>query len=143
MTLRRLITRCGKTNEIISDNSAQFKLSKSTIDTVWEKRQKRQKVPSYIAGRGIKLKLNIELSTLTGGFYGRIFACGKMALRKSIGKKYLTQLQLPTFLSETKAVLNSRPLVYVGHDLNDRKTITLYHFLTLNNKTRTPIVEED
>ena len=47
-----------------------------------------------------------------------------MALRKSIGKNYLTSHQQQTFLSETEAVLNSRPSIYDGDDLNDGITIT-------------------
>ena len=42
MTLRRFIARHGTRKEIISDNAAQFKLSKSIVYIVWEKRQKRQ-----------------------------------------------------------------------------------------------------
>ena len=76
-------------------------------------------------------------------FYERIFWCGKMALQKLIRKTYLTQPQLPTFLSEAKAVLYSRPFKTIGHDLNDRITITPSHFLTLNTNTGTPTVEED
>ena len=78
-----------------------------------------------------------------GGFYERLVGSSKMALRKAIGKKYLTSLQLQTFLSETKAVLNSRPLVYVGDDLNDGITITPSNFLSPNTKTCIPIIENE
>ena len=37
MALRRFITRRGNPGEIISDNAAQFKLSKSTTDVAWQK----------------------------------------------------------------------------------------------------------
>ena len=73
-----------------------------------------------------------------GGFYERLVGSSKMALRKSIGKKCLTMIQLPTFLTETEAVLNSRPLVCIGEDLNDGKIITPSHFLSPNTKTGTP-----
>lgn len=62
---------------------------------------------------------------------------------KLIGKTYLTQLKLQTLLSEAKTVLYSRPFKTIGHDLNDRITITPSHFLNLNTKTGTSIVEED
>lgn len=66
-----------------------------------------------------------------------------MALKRSIGKNYLTSLQLRTFSSETEAVLNSRPLVYVDDDLNDGTMITPSHFLSPNTKTGTPTIEKD
>ena len=52
-------------------------------------------------------------------------------------------MQLQTFLTETEAVLNSRPLVYIGEDLNDRTVITPSHFLTPNQKTGTPQLAND
>ena len=64
-----------------------------------------------------------------GGFNERLIGCSKMALRKSIRKKYLTQLQLQIFLPEIKAVLNPRPFIYLGDDLDDGITITPSHFL--------------
>ena len=49
--LWRFIALSGKTNEIILDNAAQFKLSKSAIDIVWEKNVEDRKVQSYIVER--------------------------------------------------------------------------------------------
>ena len=46
--LWRFIALNGKTNEIILDNTAQFK---SAIAIVWEKNVKDRKVQSYIAER--------------------------------------------------------------------------------------------
>ena len=40
----------------------------------------------------------------------------------------LTMLQLQTFLTETEAISNSRTLVYLGEDLNDRTALTPSHF---------------
>ena len=57
-----------------------------------------------------------------------------MALRKAIGKTYLTILQLQRFLTETEAVINLRPLVYLGENLNDRTALTPSHFLSPNTK---------
>ena len=135
MTLKRFIARRGKPNEIISDNVALFKLSKSMINITWDKILKGRTVQSYIAERGIRWKFIIELLPLMGDFCERLVGCSKMTLQKSIGNKYLTQLHLQTFLSEAEAVLNSRPLVYFGDDLNDGMTITSSYFLALNTKT--------
>ena len=78
-----------------------------------------------------------------GGFYERLVGSSKMALRKSISKNYLTSLQPQTFLSETEAVLKSRPLVYIGDDLNDGIMITPSHFLSSNMKTGVPIIVDE
>ena len=66
-----------------------------------------------------------------------------MALRKAIGKTYLTILQLQHFLTETEVVINLRLLVYLGEDLNDRTALTPSHFLSPNTKTIMPLIVND
>ena len=75
-----------------------------------------------------------------GGFYEQLVGSSKMALRKSIGKNYLASLQIQTFLSETEAASNSRPLAYVRDDLNDGITIAPSHFLSPNTKSSVPFI---
>ena len=143
MGLRRFIARRGTPEQIISDNATQFKLSKSTIDLAWERMIKDENVQSYVAEQGIKWKFIIELSPWIGGFYERLVGSSKMALKKSVGKKYLSILQLQTLLTEVEAVINTRPLVYVGEELNNGVAITPSHFLSTNWKTGTPIIENE
>ena len=137
-TLRRFIARRGTPKEIISDNASQFKLAKSSMDMAWSNMIQDIEVQSYVAGQGIKWNFIVELSPWMGGFYERLVGSSKMALRKTIGRKCLTMLQLQTFLTETEAVLNSRPLTYVGEEINDTVIITPAHFLSMNTKTGTP-----
>ena len=73
-----------------------------------------------------------------GGFYERLVGFVKQSLRKSIGKICLNVDQCKTVLTEVEAVLNSRPLVYVGADLNSGFTLTPAHFLNLNPKPGIP-----
>ena len=56
-----------------------------------------------------------------------------MALKKIIGKLYLTHIQLQTIIAEVEAVINRRPLVYVDDDLQNQ-IITPNHFLSLIQK---------
>ena len=136
--LRRFIARRGAPKEIILDNASQFKLAKSTVDIAWEKAVHDPNVQSHIAQQRIKWNFIVELSPWMGGFYERLVRSSKIALRKSIGKKSVTMLQLQTFLAETEAVLNSRPLVYIGEELYDGTAITPAHFISLNTMTGTP-----
>ena len=46
-------------------------------------------------------------------------------------------------LKEAEAVVNSRPLVYIGDDIKPPLTLTPAHFLTLNPKIGIPILETD
>ena len=52
-------------------------------------------------------------------------------------------LQIQTFLTETEAIINSRPFIYLEVDLNDRTKLTHSHFLLPNTKTDTPLIRKD
>ena len=67
-----------------------------------------------------------------GGFYKRLIGLVKRSLRKAIGKLCLTNDQLLTVLKEAEAIINSRPLVYMGDDINSGITLTPAHSLSLN-----------
>ena len=60
-----------------------------------------------------------------------------------MGRKLLTLVQLQTVIKEVKAVVNTRPLVYVGDDINSNITLSPNHFLTLNPRLTTPEVDLD
>ena len=143
LCLRRFIARRGKPKEIISDNASQFKLAKSTVDEAWQFATTSPDTQSYLANEGIKWSFIIELAPWMGGFYERLVGLVKQALRKSIGKICLTIVQLETILTEVEAVINSRPLVYVGADLNSGFALTPGDFLSLNQKTGVPSLETD
>ena len=81
--------------------------------------------------------------SLDGGFYERLVGIVKRDLRKSTGWKLLSVIQLQTVLKEIEAVVNSRPLTYVGDDINSSITLTPRHFLTLNPDTGIPELELD
>ena len=51
-----------------------------------------------------------------GGVYERLVRIVKSCLRKTLGRARLCTDQLATLLVEVEAVVNTRPLVYVGAD---------------------------
>ena len=52
-------------------------------------------------------------------------------------------IELVTLIAETQAVVNSRPLCYVGDDVNSDQVITPSHFRVLNHKTGSPDVMDE
>lgn len=56
------------------------------------------------------------------------------------GRLRLTSLQLQTTLTEIEAILNSRPLVYVGDEIDDKDILTPQHFLSLKKDHGLPVV---
>ena len=59
-----------------------------------------------------------------GSFYERLVELVKRSLRKSVGRNLLSDTQLETLLKEIVAILNSRPLVYIGDGIDSSITLT-------------------
>ena len=78
-----------------------------------------------------------------GGAYERLVGLAKRILRKVLEKLSFTYDQPFTILTESEAVLNSRPLIFVGEDIDSGFALTPGDFLSLNPKTRTPELQVD
>ena len=118
--------------EIISDNAKQFKLAQDTVEKLWSQVLTESDVISYSVNEKIWWNFIVELAPWMGGFYERLIGLVKRSLRKTIGKLCLTSNQLLTVLKEAEAIINSRPLVYVGDDINSGTPLTPAHFLSQN-----------
>jgi hypothetical protein len=143
MCFRRFVAQRGSPTLIISDNALQFRTADKILDHLWNKIPKNAEIMSYVSNAGIKWMFNVELSPWMGGFYERLVALVKRSLKKAIGRKMLSIVQLQTLIKEIEAVINSRPLVYVGDDLHSNIPITPAHFLSNNPKIGIPELEID
>ncbi|XP_052809626.1 uncharacterized protein LOC128238092 [Mya arenaria] len=138
LALKRFVSQRGVPSEILSDNANQFKLANKTLDEIWKNVTNSSEVQSYTSSSGINWHFIVELAPWMGGFYERLVGLVKRSLRKSLGRKLLTTIQLQTLLKEIESVVNSRPLVYITDDLSSNITLTPSHFLTPNPKTGIP-----
>jgi hypothetical protein len=143
LAFRRFISQRGVPNAIISDNALQFKTASAAIDLLWNKVLKCEDVLNYMAEKRIRWHFIVERAPWYGGFYERLVGLVKRSLRKTLGRKLLTLIQLTTVLKEVEAIVNSRPLVYVGNDINSNITLTPNHFLTLNPRLSVPDIDDD
>ncbi|XP_060600639.1 uncharacterized protein LOC132754069 [Ruditapes philippinarum] len=132
LCLRRFISQRGTPVQILSDNASQFKAACSVIEKIWYKMLQSEEVQTYVSNSSIKWNFITELAPWMGGFYERLVGLVKRVFRKTLGRRLLTLIQLQTFVKEAEAVVNSRPLVYVGDDVNSNIALTPSHFLTLN-----------
>ena len=65
----------------------------------------------------------------------------KKSLKKSVGNKSLTRIELETVLLEVEGMLNSRPLTFVGDGLDSRQPLTPAHFLIGRSISCKPTVD--
>ncbi|MCG7892044.1 MAG: hypothetical protein N0C80_17530, partial [Candidatus Thiodiazotropha endolucinida] len=143
LCFRRFISQRGCPTEITSDNAMYFKATSQTLNSALRRMTKCEEVQNYASTVGLKWIFIVELAPWMGGFYERLVGLVKRALRKTLGRKLLSLIQMQTVIKEVEAVLNSRPLVYVGDDVNSSITLTPGHFLSLNQKTGIPELDAD
>ena len=143
LSLRRFVGRRGKPKIIICDNAGQFGLGQEVLDRIWLNMLKDESVQSYVAQEEIGWKWVTEYSPWKGGFYERLVGIAKRACKKALGKCSVNKEQLNTLLVEVEAVMNTRPLVYIGDDINSEEALTPAHFLGTNCKLGLPDVELD
>ncbi|GBM68477.1 hypothetical protein AVEN_6446-1 [Araneus ventricosus] len=64
-----------------------------------------------------------------GGFWKSIIRCVKELLRKCLGRVYVTYEEMLSFLSDSEATINGRPLTYLSDDPNELEPLTPAHFI--------------
>ena len=130
--LRRFISRRGRPRTIICDNAPQFRLVKSTLDWQWSELFKADELWDFLGCESIEWSFTTALAPWQGGFYERLIGMVKQSLRRGMGRKVLYWDKLTTLLVEVEAIINSRPLTYVGEDFKSGFVLTPTHFLTGN-----------
>ena len=63
----------------------------------------------------------------------------KSAIKRSIGRKSLTRVELETMLHEVEACINSRPLTFVGNDIDSSVPLTPSHFMLGRSSGSEPV----
>lgn len=106
MAFRRFIASRGTPSLILSDNAPQFRL---LAEIMMEERALSEK---------IRWKFIPQLAPWHGGAYERLVAVVKHCLKRTLEKHMLEENQLLTIIKEVEAVVNTRPLTYVGAEMD-------------------------
>ena len=116
LALRRFFARRGMCACIWSDNAKGFVAAKDRLLT-------------QMAAEGPDWKFIVPRAPWYGGWWERLVGTVKASLRKTLGKNKYSRVELETVLQEVEACINSRPLTYVGDDLDSGRPLTPSHFL--------------
>ncbi|XP_026322474.1 uncharacterized protein LOC113232063 [Hyposmocoma kahamanoa] len=106
LALRRFVASRGAPSHIMSDNAMQFKLMSEVLSS------------NYCTQNKISWKCIPQLAPWHGGVYKRLVSVVKHCLKRTLEKHLLSDHQLLTVLKEVEAVVNTRPLTYVGADVD-------------------------
>ena len=144
---QRMMNRRGMSDTVWSDNAQSFKAASREIKRlfasssaeakkVWKKIDK-DKVKLELASKGIKWKYIAERSPWRGGWWERFCRSVKEPLRKVLGKALLTYTELYTVLTEVEAIINARPLSFVGDDIKAHNTSSFCNWQIASKPTNT------
>ncbi len=143
LAMREFIALRGKPSVIYSDNQSTIQLGEAVLTEAWKGVVEDPTVYSYLANNGIKWKYIPQHAAWQGSFYERLMQNLKNCLRRTLGQLCLTREQLRAQLAECSAIINSRPLVFIHAGLNDGYYLSPQCFLSVNQQTGSPVLDED
>lgn len=127
--LRRFMARRGPVSHMYSDNATNFVgtanyLYKEMLDIT-----QSDDFQNTLTNIGTQWHFIPPSSPHFGGIWEAGVKSMKHHLRRVIGEQTLTYEEMSTFLHQTEACLNSRPLCALSEDINDNIVLTPSHFL--------------
>ena len=120
---KRFISCCGTPTKVVSDNFKSFKLNETE---------------AYFKEINVTWKPILE--ELWFGFYERLIAILKSALRKILGSAKLNFEELLTVLVQIENMMDARPLTYLSEE-NCDEHITPSHLMHGRNGNKRNIVD--
>ncbi|CAI4220928.1 unnamed protein product, partial [Auanema sp. JU1783] len=139
--LRKIWGRRGVPQSITSDNASTFELGRKIADKIFSIQQ-HHTIQNVLAHQKITWHNITPYAPWQGGFYERLIRSVKTAMYKNL-KHVPTREELSTVLIECEAVINSRPLTYIGTE-NDSSTILRpVDFIHKNMNLYAEIEEQD
>ena len=102
---------------IYSDHGSNLKSTKKLLDT-------------HLGPLAPEWRFIVPRSPWWGCWWERLVGSMKSCLKKAVGTRCLTKVELETTLSEVEAATNSRPLTFVGSDVETKNPLTPNHFLS-------------
>ena len=128
---RQFAARRGTPRVVVSDNAPAFKAANQAIQDQWKKILACDEVEYFSSKKAIEWQHITEHAPWQGGVFERMVGLDKQSLRKALGRSLLTSSQLHTMMAETEAIINSRPLTYVGNEFDGTYSpLTPAHFLS-------------
>ena len=125
---RRMANRRGMAKVIHSDNQTTFhkaaKVFKASTQRIKLTKIDPNVVEEKLASQGVSWKFITERASHRGGHWERVCRQLKEPLRKVLGRAFLNYTEMLTVLTDIEALINSRPLTYIGDDIRDGRVIT-------------------
>uniref|UniRef100_A0A5S6Q5V3 Integrase catalytic domain-containing protein n=1 Tax=Trichuris muris TaxID=70415 RepID=A0A5S6Q5V3_TRIMR len=126
--IKRFVSRRGRPKVIFSDNGPSFVKTAKCLDRNSD--LKSDELSTSLADIRIQWKFSPPHGPHFGGAWERLIGVAKRALRATLRGNCCTDETLATVFAEVEALLNGRPLCYVGDDPSRPEPLTPFMLLT-------------
>ena len=110
---------------MLSDNASTYLAATEDSKTLFES----DVIKEALGRQGVDWQFIPKRGPWCGGFWERLIGLTKQAIRKTLGRTFISLDQLQTVVIEIESMLNDRPLTYVYSDLQDLQLLTPSHLL--------------
>ena len=125
LAFRRFSSRKSLPTIMISDNASTFLATAEDLQKLFESEILQRELGRH----NVTWRFIPKRAPWYGGFWERMVGLTKQAIKKTLGRAFVTLQQLETIVIEIEAMLNDRPLTYVSTDLSDPEPLTPSHLL--------------
>ena len=134
LAFRKFVSRRSLPRTMMSDNASTYLAAADELEQLLNSTSLKQ----ALEGHSVTWKFIPKRAPWFGGFWERLIGLTKQALKKTLGRSFVTLPVLETIVVEVEATLNNRPLTYVSSDVNDVGPLTPAHLLYGRQMTSLP-----
>ena len=125
LAFRRFSSCKSLPSVMISDNASTFLAAAEDLQRLFESETLQRQLERH----NVTWRFIPKRAPWYGGCWERMVGLTKQAIKKTLGRAFVTLKQLETIVTEIEAMLNDRPLTYVSPDLSDPEPLTPSHLL--------------
>ena len=125
LAFRRFASRKSLPRQMISDNASTYLAAAEELRKLFESDALKEALTHH----NVTWQFIPKRAPWYGGFWERLIGLTKQAVKKTLGRTFVTLLKLETIIVEIEAMLNNRPLTYVSSDITDPEALTPAHLI--------------
>ncbi|XP_065886666.1 uncharacterized protein [Dysidea avara] len=123
--LRQFSSRKSLPTQMLSDNASTYLAAAEEIKELFESDDLKE----ALGRQHVTWSFIPKRAPWYGGFWERLIGLTKQAVKKTLGRTFVSLQVLETVVVEIESMLNDRPLTYVSTDISDPEPLTLAHLM--------------
>ena len=125
LAFRRFSSRKSLPTQMLSDNASTYLAAAEEIKQLFESDDLKE----ALGHQHVTWSFIPKRAPWYGGFWECLIGLTKQAVKKSLGRTFVSLQVLETVVVEIESMLNDRPLTYVSTDISDPEPLTPAHLM--------------